>query len=159
MTKNIKKVIVMLLIAFIFLSVYAYNVYNKNKVKYLNCVARMVYLQGKIDQRLTLSFTFNAVDSSGVVHIEGEQLIDGINSGFINRNIHFTYKNLEDSFILTSTEIRKIKGETISQDEIQQTFPEFYSTENRKVTYIISKQKNDGYLFLIAGTPRFFCEK
>ncbi|WP_054179587.1 hypothetical protein [Trabulsiella odontotermitis] len=160
MIKNKEAITISLLIITILLVFWlTYIIHNKKEESYVNCVARMVYLQGKIAQHLTLSFTFDTFDSSGVVHIEGVQLLDGMNKGFINRNIHFTYKKNEDNFILSSTEVRTIKGESINQDDIQRTFPEFYSTANSKITYTISRQKNDGYLFLIAGTPRFFCEK
>ncbi|WP_407578997.1 hypothetical protein [Citrobacter koseri] len=160
MIKN-KKVITtsLLMMIIIFIFCFIYIIKNKKEENHVNCIARMLYIQGKITQHLTLSFMFNKADSSGVVHIEGVQYIDNINRGFINRNIHFTYKKTEDDFILTSTEVRIIKGESMSQDEIQRTFPEFYATAKSKITYTISRQKNDGYLFLIAGTPRFFCEK
>ncbi|KFB99331.1 YqeJ protein [Trabulsiella guamensis ATCC 49490] len=160
MKKNEKKKYSLLLIIITFMisaSAYLFNI-NK-KEKYVNCIARMVYVQGAITQHLTLSFMFNRDDLSGVVHIEGVQLQSNVSEGFINRNIHFSYKKNEENFILTATEVRTIKGESLSQDEIQRTFPAFYSTANSKITYTISGQKNEGYLFLIAGTPRFFCEK
>ncbi|MDR1845020.1 MAG: hypothetical protein LBR63_14900 [Citrobacter amalonaticus] len=159
MVKNKIIITSLLIVATIFISWITYTITNKKNENNVNCIARMVYIQGNITQHLTLSFIFDKTDTTGVVHIEGVQFLDKINKGFINRNIHFTYKKSEDNFILTSNDVRTIKGESISQDEIKRTFPAFYSTTKSKITYTISRQKNDGYLFLIAGTPRFFCEK
>ncbi|WP_054177429.1 hypothetical protein [Citrobacter sp. CtB7.12] len=130
---------------------------DKNKENNISCITRMVYVQGMVTQHITLNFIFDN-NASGVVHIEGVQFLDGVNKGIINRNIHFSYVKNNDNFILTSRYIRILKGESLGNDEIQRTFPAFYSAENSKVTYTISWQKNSGFMFSIAGTPRFFCE-
>ncbi|MDS4039466.1 hypothetical protein RKI04_24940 [Citrobacter amalonaticus] len=132
---------------------------DKNKENKISCISRMVYVQGAITQHVTLNFIFDNDNTSGVVHIEGVQFLGGVNKGIINRNIHFSYVKNDDNFILTSRYIRVLKGESLGNDEIKRSFPAFYSTENSKIDYTISWQKNSGFIFLIAGTPRFFCEK
>lgn len=153
--KNISLIIIMIFLV----AVSFYVFYTDRKKDLVSCIARIVYIQGSITEHLTLHFIFDRDNFSGVVHLEGILFSDGVRKGFINRNIHFTFENNEDEFILTSKDIRIIKGENLSQDEIQQKFPSFYSAINNKIIYTISRQKKSGYLFLIAGTPRFFCEK
>ncbi|KFB98311.1 putative membrane protein [Trabulsiella guamensis ATCC 49490] len=124
----------------------------------INCIARMVYVQGGVIQHLTLGFNFNKQTHSGVVNVEGILFPGWGNELNINRDIYFDFMQDANSYTLISDEVHIIKGESPGRDVLEQTLPEFYSAANKKINYTISREENSGYLFSNAGMPLFFCE-
>lgn len=152
--KLVSKYIVVALSMLMFFSVLFFYV-NHPQPKKISCDASFVLHKNGHVMKLLMSYIF--YDQTGIAMLNGaESSPEGL-TNTVNRRTVFTYKKLNNSYFLTSTDSYSMSNQETNAI-FSQLLPAFYFKKDISFNIIIYPQGNEGWVFATDPVPSFLCE-
>lgn len=134
----------------------AHSYYNHTQNQPFTC--RISTEQQNNSAILKLSILFMFKRNYGIATINGQSSDSEGHNLKIRRDIYFNFKKDGDFYPLTSRKIINFPDDNVSNLWIGKYLPSFYVEKDQDLYFIIDKQKNGNYIFIMNSIPLFICK-
>lgn len=132
-----------------------YLLKNKHSLTSLSCQSRHTLVHGHFTFDANYSFTFGK--ELGDINISGIA-VDGDEEYPLNRLIHFTYRQTDNVYTLTSRHIEYMSTDKSRGKSIDLHFPSFFYEEGKNLTITLERDKYGVPVIYLHNTPVFYCK-
>lgn len=124
-----------------------------------DCNARIIIdVKGK-KLKTSLRFLFFKNVKKGLVTINGHVYNVENTSNPVYRQVYFNYISLQKTIKFESTKIKKLNGDNVTNEIINEYIPTFYTIPGELMDMEIIPQGKNGLIFSIGNTPLFLCQR
>lgn len=106
--------------------------------------------------KIVADYVFYFNDNKGAIKVNGMAYADK-KELMINRQIMFDYQHSDENYILSSSDIHVLSGDTLDSSEIKQHFPPFFWQSGKQFSMITGTHNND-FIFQFGRVPVFYCK-
>lgn len=154
--KGMPTLILLISMSFVAFFIFYINFLHTPVSAVKTCKAQMSLLHGEFT--LNSRYQFNFLDTKGDVIINGQVVNQGI-TYVINREITFEYQKKTDHLLLKNTRIEFFSGDEDNKSGINYHLPDFFTKKGGELAIDINQGIYGNPVFVVSGTPLFFCEK
>ncbi|WP_434584722.1 hypothetical protein ACMYSP_24785 [Klebsiella sp. R390] len=158
-----KKLMVLSVACFTFIVIIASLTLFLNKSKKNDgCSTTIIIYQDNSRFNLNLNFMYSLSTMTGVVAISGIYLENDTVKGKIRRDVIYNINENKDTYRFHSVKIQKfdnITPEPVTDAKLASALPDFYVYPDKDISYTITNQGEDGFMFVIGKRPLFFCSR
>lgn len=153
-----KKIIIIPAVMLVLVLFFYLSRFNVKENLYV-CHSQIVEINADSRIDLLLSVHLNIKNNNGELTLEGTVVPPGKMREMVNRQILFNYTADDNFYTFNSTKIIPNRGEHIPPESLIGLIPDFFIKEKNSISYLVSSVGGSGYVFSVAGIPRFYCKK